>query len=173
VCHGESGHRFVLHDHDMIHSPAVDRGVRATMGLRVLKTSIAMPQANGHCERLIGTARRECLDCLIPLNQRHRRRILAEWVAHLQWRSTTLATRPRHSRSVIDHRRPIARSPDSPRTSCHGKTDSRRSPSSVPPYRGRCLIFCGSQVSGLAPRADRVCARRPVVLCSHVTTPID
>ena len=36
---GESGHRFVLHDHDTIYSPAVDRGLRA-MGLRVLKTPI-------------------------------------------------------------------------------------------------------------------------------------
>ena len=78
---GESGHRFVVHDHDTIYSPAVDRGLRA-MGLRVLKTPIATPQANAYCERLIGTARRECLDYLIPLNQQHLSRVLAEWVPH-------------------------------------------------------------------------------------------
>ena len=78
---GESGHCFVLHDHDTIYSQAVDRGLRA-MGLRVLKTPIAMPQANAYCERLIGTARRECLDYLIPLNQQHLSRVLAEWVPH-------------------------------------------------------------------------------------------
>jgi putative transposase len=78
---GESGHQFVVHGHDTIYSPAVDRGLRA-MGLRVLKTPIAAPQANAYCERLIGTARRECLDWVMPLNERHLRRVLAEWVPH-------------------------------------------------------------------------------------------
>jgi hypothetical protein len=27
--------------------------------------------ANAYCERVIGTIRRECLDFLIPLNERH------------------------------------------------------------------------------------------------------
>ncbi|MPZ21362.1 MAG: hypothetical protein GEV06_26230 [Luteitalea sp.] len=42
---GESGHHFVVHDHDTISSPAADRGLRA-MGLRVLKTPIPAPHAN-------------------------------------------------------------------------------------------------------------------------------
>jgi hypothetical protein len=32
--------------------------------------------------RLIGTVRRECLDFLIPLNERHLRGLLKEWVCH-------------------------------------------------------------------------------------------
>jgi transposase InsO family protein len=52
------------------------------MGLRVLKTPVRTPQANAFCERLIGTIRRECLDWLIPLGERHLRQILTEWVAH-------------------------------------------------------------------------------------------
>ena len=36
--------------------------------------------ASAYCERLIGTIRRECLDYLIPLNQRHLRRIVKEFV---------------------------------------------------------------------------------------------
>ena len=78
---GESAHRFVVHDRDTIYSAAVDRALTA-MGLRVLKTPVAAPQANAYCERVIGTARRECLDWVIPLNERHLRRVLAEWVAH-------------------------------------------------------------------------------------------
>jgi transposase InsO family protein len=31
---------------------------------------------------MIGTARRECLDWVIPLDERHLRRVLAEWVPH-------------------------------------------------------------------------------------------
>jgi transposase InsO family protein len=52
------------------------------MGVRVLKTPVQAPQANAYCERLIGTIRRECLDFLIPLNERHLRGLLREWVAH-------------------------------------------------------------------------------------------
>jgi transposase InsO family protein len=78
---GQSAHRFLIHDHDTIFSNAVDCAVNA-MGLGVLKTPIAVPQANAYCERVIGTARRECLDWVIPLNERHLRRVLAEWVPH-------------------------------------------------------------------------------------------
>ena len=52
------------------------------MGLRVLKTPVRTPQANAFCERVIGTIRRECLNWLIPLHERHRRRILRAWVPH-------------------------------------------------------------------------------------------
>jgi transposase InsO family protein len=56
-------------------------------GLRIAAHSISQvvilpPQANAFCERLIGTIRRECLDFLIPLGERHLRRILKEWVTH-------------------------------------------------------------------------------------------
>jgi len=52
------------------------------MGLNILKTPFRAPQGNAFCERLVGTIRRECLDFLIPLHERHLRRILKEWVAH-------------------------------------------------------------------------------------------
>ena len=78
---GETEHRFLVHDRDAIYAPAVDRAIRS-MGLRVLKTPVRTPQANAFCERLIGTIRRECLDWLIPLHQRHLRQILTNWVAH-------------------------------------------------------------------------------------------
>jgi len=52
------------------------------MGLTVLKTPVRCPQANAFCERLIGTIRRECLDWLIVLNERHLRFILRAWVVH-------------------------------------------------------------------------------------------
>jgi transposase InsO family protein len=38
--------------------------------------------ANAFCERLIGTMRRECLDFMIPLNERHLSWVLTRWVAH-------------------------------------------------------------------------------------------
>ena len=51
-------------------------------GLTVLKTPVRCPQANAFCERLIDTIRRECLDWLIVLNERHLRGVLREWVTH-------------------------------------------------------------------------------------------
>jgi putative transposase len=78
---GDGRHRFLIHDRDSIFSRTVDGAVGA-MGLRVLKTPASTPQANAFCERLIGTVRRECLDFMIVVSERHLRRILAEWVSH-------------------------------------------------------------------------------------------
>ena len=49
------------------------------MGVRVLRTPAFAPQAVCYCERLIATTRRECLDFLIPLSEKHLRRLLCEW----------------------------------------------------------------------------------------------
>jgi transposase InsO family protein len=81
VVTGEKPYRFLVHDRDSIYSSAFDSAVEA-MGLSILKTPFRAPQANGFCERLVGSIRRECLDFLIPLNDRHLRGILKEWVAH-------------------------------------------------------------------------------------------
>ena len=78
---GDQPHRFLIHDRDSIYAAAVDSAVGA-MGLRVLKTPVRCPQANAFCERLIGTIRRECLDWLIVLNERHLRSVLRQWVVH-------------------------------------------------------------------------------------------
>jgi len=52
------------------------------MGVRILKTPFRSPHANSHCERLIGSLRRGCLDFLIPLGESHLRRIVKEWQVH-------------------------------------------------------------------------------------------
>ena len=52
------------------------------MGVRVLKTPVRAPKANSICERFGGTMRRECLDFLIPFNERHLRLVLKVWIAH-------------------------------------------------------------------------------------------
>jgi putative transposase len=81
VVAGDQAHRFVIHDRDTIYSEGVDATL-AAMDLTVLKTPIRAPQANAFCERLVGTIRRECLDFVIPLNERHLRHVLQRWVAH-------------------------------------------------------------------------------------------
>jgi putative transposase len=81
VITGEKPYRFLIHDRDSIYSSEFDSALKS-MGLRILKTPYRAPQANAFCERLVGTIRRECLDSLIPLNERLLRRILKGWVAH-------------------------------------------------------------------------------------------
>jgi putative transposase len=81
IVSGDQPHRYVIHDRDSIYSEGVDRSL-AAMGLTVLRTPVRSPQANAFCERLVGTIRRECLDFVIPLNERHLRWILQLWVAH-------------------------------------------------------------------------------------------
>src|SRR5215813_7071020 len=73
----DHAYRFLIHDRDSIFSQALDRRI-GNLGLHVLKTPPRAPQANGICKRLLGTLRRECLDCLIPLTAHHLRRLLPE-----------------------------------------------------------------------------------------------
>jgi putative transposase len=74
-------YRFVIHDRDGIFAPGVDQTLKG-FGVRALKTPVRAPTANAFCERLVGTFRRECLDFLIPINERHLRRILKEFTLH-------------------------------------------------------------------------------------------
>src|SRR2546426_282734 len=78
---GEEPYKFIIHDRDSIYSKELDSSLRS-LGLRVLRTPYRSPQANAFCERLIGSARRECLDFMITLNESHVRNILKPWVAH-------------------------------------------------------------------------------------------
>jgi len=72
---GDEGYRFIIHDRDRIYSRDLDDGLRA-LGLTILKTPRRAPQANAICERWIGSARRECLDFMIPINETHIRQSL-------------------------------------------------------------------------------------------------
>jgi transposase InsO family protein len=74
-------YRFVIHDRDNIFSQELDKQV-AGMGVRVLRTPVRSPKANAVCERFGGSLRRECLDFLIPFNERHLKFVLTCWIAH-------------------------------------------------------------------------------------------
>ncbi len=78
----DHGQKFLIHDRDSIFSASLDEELKSCFGLRVLRTPVRAPKANAYCERLIGTMRREFLDFVIPLGERHLRSSLKEWVAH-------------------------------------------------------------------------------------------
>ena len=75
------GCRYLIHDRDRIFAKHLDASIRA-LGVEVLRSPVASPKANAICERVIGTARRECLDWLIPMSEAHLRAILKCWATH-------------------------------------------------------------------------------------------
>ena len=77
----ERPYRFAIHDRDSIFSAELDQELVEGFGLRVLRTPPQSPQANAFCERLVGTIRRECLDFMIPVNERHLRRLFVNGFA--------------------------------------------------------------------------------------------
>ena len=78
---GDGDCKFLLHDRRKTFSASLNETVES-WGIHLLRSPVRMPTANAHCERLIGTIRRECLDYVIPLTSHHLRRILREWVSH-------------------------------------------------------------------------------------------
>ena len=78
---GDHPYRFVIHDRDRIFSEDVDKGL-TNLGVRVLRTPVRAPKANSLCERLGGSLRRECLDLLIPFNERHLQMTVRDWTTH-------------------------------------------------------------------------------------------
>ena len=77
----DHAYRFLIHDRHATVSTVFDKVVEH-FGITPIRTPVRAPQANAFCERLIGTVRRECLDYVIPIDERHLRRLLREWVAH-------------------------------------------------------------------------------------------
>ena len=78
----DHSYKFLIHNRDSIFSRELDQQLKSDFGLRVLRTPLRAPTANAYCERLVGTMRRECLDFVIPLNERHLQMTLRSWVTH-------------------------------------------------------------------------------------------
>jgi putative transposase len=74
-------YRYIIFDHDSKFNVDVIQLLTAT-GLQPKRTSIQAPWQNGIAERWIGSCRREMLDHVIPLNDRHLRQLLREYVSY-------------------------------------------------------------------------------------------
>jgi putative transposase len=70
--------RYLLRDRDKSYGSAFRDRVRA-MGIEEVVTAPRSPWQNPYVERLIGSIRRECLDHVIILNERHLRRVLSSY----------------------------------------------------------------------------------------------
>jgi putative transposase len=79
--------RYLLHDRDRIYGDAFRRRVRH-MGIEEVLIAPRSPWQNPYVERLIGSVRRECLDHVIVLHERHLRRLLTSYFLYYHaWRT--------------------------------------------------------------------------------------
>ena len=67
--------RYVLRDRDQVYGATFRRRVKS-LGIEEVLIAPRSPWQNPYVERLIGSIRRDCLDHLIVLNERHLRRVL-------------------------------------------------------------------------------------------------
>ena len=98
-----------------------------SIGLKPKRTSRASPWQNGVAERWIGSCRRELLDHVIPLNERHLRRLVRDYVRYYHLDRTHDGL----GKDTLD-RRPIENNP--------GNGANVRSPSSLRLATGRLTL---------------------------------
>jgi putative transposase len=73
--------RFVLRDRDSKYTASFD-AVFAAEEMKVLLSAPQAPRMNAHCERVIGTVRREVLDHVLIMNDAHAGHVLATYQDH-------------------------------------------------------------------------------------------
>ena len=73
--------RFLIRDNDRKYGARFNH-IAAASGIRVLRTPVRAPRANATCERFLGSVRRECLDHLLVLGERHLRQTRKEYAAY-------------------------------------------------------------------------------------------
>ena len=96
--------RYLIRDRDCSYGGDFIRRARA-MGIETVLIPVQAPKANAIAERVVGTLRRECLDHLIIVNERHLRSLLREYVVYYNH------VRPHQS---LEQRAPDDRRPRSP-----------------------------------------------------------
>jgi len=71
--------KYLIRDRDGIYGSRFTRRVTA-LGIKQIPTARRSPWQNPYVERVIGSIRRECLDHVIILNERHLRRVLRDYL---------------------------------------------------------------------------------------------
>ncbi len=103
--------RFLIRDRDAKFPPSFDT-VFGSEGVTIVRTPYRAPNANAVAEQWVRSAREECLDHLLILNEAHLRRVLSAYVGYYN------RARPHQG---LDQRTPVA--PDG--TPSHGPVRRR------------------------------------------------
>lgn len=73
--------RYLLRDRDAIYGEHVQQRIK-NMGIEEVKIAPRSPWQNPYCERVIGSIRRDVLDHVIVLHERHLHRLLMKYMAY-------------------------------------------------------------------------------------------
>lgn len=110
----EHQYKHLIFDHDSKFGFEVEAAIEA-IGLDAVRTSVRSPWQNGLAERWVGSCRHDLLDHVIPVNERHLKRLLCEYVryyhddrTHLGLEKDTPAGR---STAIAEKRRKIVAYP--------------------------------------------------------------
>jgi transposase InsO family protein len=74
-------YRYVILEQDSKFDDDILALLRAT-GVEPKRTSVRAPWQNGIAERWVGSCRREMLDHVIPLNEKHLRRLVRDYISY-------------------------------------------------------------------------------------------
>jgi transposase InsO family protein len=86
----ERSAKYLLRGRDKIYGEAFQKRVH-NMGFDEVRTAPRSPWQNPYVERLIGSIRRECLDHVIVLNERHLRRVVSKYLDYYHRSRTHLS----------------------------------------------------------------------------------
>jgi putative transposase len=81
---------YLIRDRDAIYGNEFRRRIQS-LGINEIIAAPRSPWQNAFAERLIGSIRRECLDHVVVLNQRHLRKMLGNYLAYYHRSRTHLA----------------------------------------------------------------------------------
>ena len=90
ACGWEAAPDYVVRDRDRVYGEAFIRRLRA-MGIRDRPTAPRSPWQNAYAKRLIGSIRREVLDHIVVLCERHPRHVLLSYMTYYNEARTHLS----------------------------------------------------------------------------------
>jgi transposase InsO family protein len=90
ACVHEEAPVYLIRDRDRVYRERVFRKAR-TLDIREVVIAPRSPWQNAYAERVSGSIRRECLDHVVVLSERHLRAILSKYVAYCNRTRTHLA----------------------------------------------------------------------------------
>ena len=90
ACGLEDEPRYLLRDRDAIYGEEFHRQA-AALEIKEVTTAARSPWQNPYAERAIGSIKRECLDHMIILGERHLKRVLSSYLAYYHGARTHLS----------------------------------------------------------------------------------